>query len=52
MQEENNSIHDYEARLRMVMKGVAKAPISDGSKNVIYRFKDECFSNERGQSSF
>jgi len=40
----NESIHDYDRRLELVLRKVKTLPISERNRQIILRFKDECFS--------
>jgi len=40
----NESIHDYDRRLELVLRKIKTSPISERNKHIILRFKEECFS--------
>jgi len=39
------SIHNYEKRLETALRNIRNSPISEKNKEIILKFKDECFSN-------
>jgi len=41
----HESIHNYEKRLETALRNVRRSSISQENKEVIFKFKDECFSN-------